>query len=169
MKGYKMIIDPLDQPSWRAAKLYCTQDGSFKVGLTSGCFDSLHYYHLTYLMRCAMVCDILLVGVDSDRKIRSEKGEDRPIVNERHRLAMVNALKCADMTFLVDSLEDIREMCNHVRPMFFFRNQEWLGKEEEVIIGDTNAQVIIVPDIEELTSTSDMIKRIQAQVKVKQQ
>lgn len=34
-----------------------------KIGLTSGCFDLIHYYHLRYLERCKANCDLLIVGV----------------------------------------------------------------------------------------------------------
>jgi cytidyltransferase-like protein len=167
-----MIIDLIDQMSVGSATLYCNRSNlGMKVGITSGCFDTLHYYHLIYLMRCKQFVDVLIVGVDSDRKIRSEKGKLRPIVNERHRLAMVNALKCVDACFILDDLEQFAHVCNlfitnarREENAFVFKNQEWLGKEEDVIVGNTDAQVVIVPDIEELTSTSEMIKKIEKQV-----
>lgn len=164
-----MIVDLTDPMSVEAAKLYCSKPDVLRVGVTSGCYDSLHYYHLVYLLRCKQLCDVLIVGVDSDRKIQDEKGDDRPIVNERHRLAMVNALKCVDACFILDSLDQFWDMCTtfiHRREYgYVFRNQEWIGKEKEVVVGDSEARVIIVPDIEELTSTSEMVRKIQAQVK----
>lgn len=164
-----MIVDLTDPMSVDAVKLYCEKPDVLRVGVTSGCFDSLHYYHLVYLLRCKQMCNVLIVGVDSDRKIRDEKGEDRPIVNERHRLAMVNALKCVDACFILDSLDQFGDMCNtFIRKKEYglvFRNQEWLGREKEVITGQSHARVVIVPDIEELTSTSEMVKKIQAQIK----
>ena len=171
-----VIIDLADQMSVDATIAYCSEENNFlKIGITSGCFDSLHYYHLVYLMRCKAVVDILVVGVDSDRKIREEKGPDRPIVNERHRLMMVNALKYVDACFVLEDLKQFGEMCNrfiNFRPKEFgyvFRNQEWLGREKEVIIGNTHAQVVIVPDIEELTSTSEMVRKIEEQIKKREQ
>lgn len=35
------------------------------VGVTSGCFDLFHFYHLRYLERCKALCGFLIVGVDS--------------------------------------------------------------------------------------------------------
>ena len=126
-----MIVDLADQMSITSAVMYCDYDRMKKsVGVTSGCFDALHYYHLVYLMRCAQQCEILVVGVDSDRKIRAEKGELRPIVNERHRLTMVNALKCVDACFILDDLDQFGEMCTtFIGPRtpeksFVFRNHQ---------------------------------------------
>ena len=162
-----MIVDLTDEMSVLATKLYCGKEDVLNVGVTSGCFDALHYYHLVYLQRCKQLCNVLIVGVDSDRKIREEKGETRPIVNERHRLSMVNALKCVDACFILDSLPQFGEICDmFIRGKEYgrvFRNQEWVGREDEVVTGSSNARVIIVPDIEELLSTSDMVKKIQSQ------
>lgn len=47
-----------------------------KIGLTSGCFDLIHYYHLRYLERCKANCDLLIVGVDSDSLVEMNKKED---------------------------------------------------------------------------------------------
>ena len=52
-----MIVEP------KEIKFIKTLEGQ-RVGLTSGCFDLLHFYHLHYLLRCHALCDVLLVGVD---------------------------------------------------------------------------------------------------------
>jgi len=45
------------------------------VGITSGCFDLTHNYHLNYFLRCRRLCDILIVGVDSDDLVRKTKAK----------------------------------------------------------------------------------------------
>lgn len=68
------------------------------VGLTSGCFDLVHFYHLRYLERCKSLCDILIVGVDSDLLVYANKNK-YPVIPEHHRLTMIDALKCVDIAF----------------------------------------------------------------------
>ena len=159
-----MIIDLTDQMSVEAVKLYCGKETVLRVGITSGCFDMFHFLHLHYLQRCKQLCDVLIVGVDSDRKVRDDKGEERPIVNERHRLAIINALKCVDACFILDSLDKLGDICDtFIRKKeygYVFRNQEWEGRESEVIVGNSNARVIIVPDVEDTTSTTELINKI---------
>jgi cytidyltransferase-like protein len=166
-----MIIDLKDPVSVEAARLYCGKNGVLRIGITSGCFDTFHYYHLIFLERCKQLCDMLLVGVDSDRRISETKGPDRPVVNERHRLTIVNALKCVDACFILDSLPQFAKICDlFIRNKEYglvFRNQDWAGKEDEVEVGNSHARVVVVPDIEELTSTSDMIQKIEAKAKKK--
>jgi D-glycero-beta-D-manno-heptose 1-phosphate adenylyltransferase len=60
-----------------------------RVVLTSGSFDLIHLGHVKYLARAKELGDVLVVGVDSDDKIRRRKGEDRPLVPQEERLEML--------------------------------------------------------------------------------
>jgi rfaE bifunctional protein nucleotidyltransferase chain/domain len=60
-----------------------------KVVLTSGSFDIIHEGHSMYLEAARGMGDFLIVGVDSDEKIRARKGPHRPAVPESERLRMV--------------------------------------------------------------------------------
>ena len=59
------------------------------VVLTSGSFDILHEGHSLYLEAAREAGDFLIVGVDSDEKVRARKGPSRPAVPEEERLRMV--------------------------------------------------------------------------------
>jgi D-glycero-beta-D-manno-heptose 1-phosphate adenylyltransferase len=61
----------------------------FKVVLTSGSFDILHEGHSMYLEAARQFGDFLIVGLDSDEKIRARKGDNRPVVPQMERLRMV--------------------------------------------------------------------------------
>jgi rfaE bifunctional protein nucleotidyltransferase chain/domain len=61
----------------------------FKTVLTSGSFDIIHEGHSMYLEAARQFGDFLIVGVDSDAKIRQRKGERRPVVPQMERLRMV--------------------------------------------------------------------------------
>jgi D-glycero-beta-D-manno-heptose 1-phosphate adenylyltransferase len=60
-----------------------------KVVLTSGTFDILHEGHSMYLEAARRFGDFLIVGIDSDEKVRQRKGPWRPAVPESERLRMV--------------------------------------------------------------------------------
>ena len=53
-----------------------------KVVATNGCFDILHVGHVRYLKKSKTFGDVLIVGLNSDKSVRSIKGEGRPINNE---------------------------------------------------------------------------------------
>src|SRR5580692_964331 len=60
-----------------------------RVVLTSGSFDIIHEGHSMYLEAARRFGDFLIVGLDSDEKIRGRKGPDRPAVPQMERLRMV--------------------------------------------------------------------------------
>lgn len=78
------------------------QRGSKVIGFTSGVFDLLHPGHISYLSEARKLCDLLIVGVNSDRSVKANKGEDRPVCSELDRAAVVAALSSVDCVFIFD-------------------------------------------------------------------
>lgn len=72
-----------------------------KIVLATGTFDLFHYEHLKYLEGAKKQGDILVVGVKND-KCAGLKGDGRPIIKEEHRIAIIDAIKYVDYSFLVD-------------------------------------------------------------------
>ena len=76
---------------------------------TNGCFDILHIGHIKMLQYARSLGDNLIVGIDSDRRVKELKGESRPINNQDDRREFLLALSCVNDVFIFDSKE---EMCN---------------------------------------------------------
>jgi D-glycero-beta-D-manno-heptose 1-phosphate adenylyltransferase len=76
-----------------------------RVVLTSGSFDLIHLGHVKYLTRAKQLGDLLVVGVDSDDKIRRRKGPGRPMVPERERLELLAHQRPVDLLYLKDESE----------------------------------------------------------------
>jgi rfaE bifunctional protein nucleotidyltransferase chain/domain len=70
------------------------------VVLVSGCYDLLHFGHVSFLNKCKEGGHILVVGVNSDELVRSQKGKDRPILPENDRAFLVSNLKSVDYAFI---------------------------------------------------------------------
>ena len=77
-----------------------------KVGFTNGCFDIVHYGHVTYLNDARKRCDRLIVGLNSDSSVRILKGESRPVHDEDSRAAVLAALGSVDMVALFGAQEE---------------------------------------------------------------
>jgi D-glycero-beta-D-manno-heptose 1-phosphate adenylyltransferase len=71
-----------------------------RVVLTSGSFDLIHLGHVKYLAKAKEFGDVLVVGVDSDAKIRRRKGEDRPMVPQDERLELLAHQRPVDLIYL---------------------------------------------------------------------
>jgi D-beta-D-heptose 7-phosphate kinase/D-beta-D-heptose 1-phosphate adenosyltransferase len=88
----------------------------YKIVLTSGSFDLIHLGHVKYLARAKEFGGILVVGVDSDAKIRRRKGDDRPMVPEAERLEMLAYQRPVDMIYLKDDDEARWALIKAVEP-----------------------------------------------------
>lgn len=72
------------------------------IGFTNGCFDVLHFGHLTVLDYTFGKCDRLIVGINSDASVRRIKGRNRPHNPERERAAMVASLAPVDCVVIFE-------------------------------------------------------------------
>ncbi len=71
-----------------------------RIVLTSGSFDLIHLGHVKYLAKAKEFADVLVVGVDSDTKIRRRKGPDRPMVPEAERMELLAHQRPVDLVYL---------------------------------------------------------------------
>ena len=107
------LMESLDQLH---AKVEHLKGIGLKIVLTSGSFDLVHLGHVKYLARAKEQGDVLVVGVDSDAKIRSRKGEDRPLVPERERLEMLAHQRPVDLLYLKPEEEERWALIKAVEP-----------------------------------------------------
>ncbi|UIE38754.1 D-glycero-beta-D-manno-heptose 1-phosphate adenylyltransferase [Leptodesmis sichuanensis] len=74
---------------------------------TNGCFDLLHAGHVRYLKAARALGKTLVIGLNSDRSVRTIKPQPaslppRPIVPEAQRAEVLAALKAVDGVVLFD-------------------------------------------------------------------
>ncbi|MBT5855051.1 D-glycero-beta-D-manno-heptose 1-phosphate adenylyltransferase [bacterium] len=80
---------------------YC-RDKSLKVVFTNGCFDILHVGHVTYLEEARALGDVLIVGMNTDTSVKTNKGPDRPINTDSDRAKVLGSLRAVDAVVLFD-------------------------------------------------------------------
>lgn len=97
-----------------------------KVILATGTFDLFHYEHLKYLEGAKKQGDILVVAIKNN-KCAGLKNPSRPIIDEKHRIAIVDAIQYVDYSFLVnyDSSITIEVQADNKS------QQEWLAIFQE--------------------------------------
>lgn len=71
-----------------------------RIVLTQGTYDMVHIGHARYFEEAKKHGDILVIGVDSDEKVRARKGPERPVVPQEERLEMVAHLRPVDIVVL---------------------------------------------------------------------
>jgi rfaE bifunctional protein nucleotidyltransferase chain/domain len=103
----------------------------YEVVLTSGSFDLIHLGHVKYLVRAKEFGGVLVVGVDSDAKIRSRKGEDRPMVPEQERLELLAHQRPVDLIYLKDDDDGRWDLIKAVRPHVLVVSEDNSYTDEE--------------------------------------
>ncbi len=68
----------------------------------NGSYDIIHIGHVIGLFESKKQGDVLIVGLNSDKSVKSYKGPSRPINPEKMRLRMLAALSCVDYVFPFD-------------------------------------------------------------------
>ena len=67
-----------------------------KVVWTNGCFDILHRGHVELFKHARSLGDYLVVGVDTDERVKASKGQARPFNNIEDRVAMLQSIRHID-------------------------------------------------------------------------
>lgn len=67
-----------------------------KIVITNGCFDILHPGHISYLKKSKQLGDILIVLINTDKSVKTNKGNKRPINNLVFRQRMISELSSVD-------------------------------------------------------------------------
>lgn len=91
-----------------------------KIGFTSGTFDLLHGGHLTYLKRSKKICDVLIVGINSDASVKAYKSPKRPIISESQRVALIDCLKVVDYSFIFNEKNNHQNI-KMLKPDFYLK------------------------------------------------
>jgi rfaE bifunctional protein nucleotidyltransferase chain/domain len=132
----------------------------FKVVLTSGSFDVIHEGHSMYLEAARQFGDFLIVGLDSDEKIRGRKGENRPVVPQMERLRMVTHQRGVGMVTLKHVHHPKWALIKAVRPDVLVATEETYTQEEITELEATYCGRVKVLERMATVSTSARLREI---------
>ena len=104
---------------------------------TNGCFDILHRGHIELFKYAKSLGDELCVGIDSDEKVKLDKGSDRPINNLQDRMEMLQSIKYIDMVVSFSSTEALSNSIEWYKPDIMVIGSDWKGKK---VIGQEHAR-----------------------------
>ncbi len=131
-----------------------------KIVLTQGTYDMLHIGHARYFENAKRHGDILVVGVDSDEKVRERKGPERPVVPESERLEMVAHLRPVDIVVLKPLKAPKWNLIKTVKPDVLIATRETYTKKQIKQLKEFCREVVVL-DPQATTSTSAKIRKLQ--------
>lgn len=133
------------------------------VVTTNGCFDVLHVGHVRYLTQTKSYADYSIVLLNSDKSIRSIKGEGRPINNENDRAEVLNALSCVDYVVLFDE-DSPGELLGEIKPDVHTKGADYsvetLPEAEIILKNGGRIEFITFVEGKSSSNTIEAMKRL---------
>ncbi len=136
----------------------CKQLG-LKIVLTSGSFDLFHIGHSRYLERAKEKGDVLVVGVDSDEKVKKKKGPHRPVVSQQERMEILCHCRHVDMVFLKEFKNPKWHLIKAVQPDILIATKRVYKEEDLVDLRDHCGEIVLL-ESQATTSTTAKIRRV---------
>ncbi len=93
--------------------------------MVNGTFDIVHRGHIEMLNYAKSLGDRLLVAIDTDRRVKELKGDQRPINDQYDRSFLLNNLKCVDEVWLFDSKEELISIMESYKPDVYVKGSDW--------------------------------------------
>ena len=106
---------------------------------TNGCFDVIHRGHIEMMQYAKSLGDKLYVGIDSDIKVKNDKGDDRPFNKEEDRKFILESLACVDEVIVFDSPDDLKENIKNISPKYLVVGGDWKNKR---VVGSEYAEEV---------------------------
>ena len=124
---------------------------------TNGTFDILHPGHIQLFKVAKELGDMVIVGTDTDEKIKKDKGFDRPINDLCYRVAMLEAIKYIDAVHTFDTRSELEGLIQMYNPDILLIGDDW--RYGDVVGREYAKEVRFLPRVGGYAS-SNTIKRI---------
>ena len=101
-----------------------------KIVFTNGCFDLLHYGHISYLEKAKSLGDFLIIGINTNSSVKRLKGNKRPFNTLEHRKKILESLRFVDLVIPFE--EDTPEaLIKKVSPDILVKGADY--KKENIV------------------------------------
>ena len=113
---------------------------------TNGCFDIVHRGHIELFKYAKSLGDKLVVGIDSDKKVKLDKGQDRPINCVEDRKFILESIRHVDKVLIFES----------TKPDIMVIGSDWKNKP---VIGQKYTKKLLFFDRIGNYSTTEILKQ----------
>ena len=96
---------------------------------TNGCFDVLHRGHIELFKFAKLQGNHLVVGLDSDEKVKRDKGSDRPLNTFEDRKEVLLSIRYIDDVWYFDSRNGLVELIKKYQPDVMVIGSDWKGRD----------------------------------------
>ena len=130
--------------------------------LVTGVFDVLHPEHQQFLAKAKVLADLLVVGLESDLRVRQLKGQDRPANSATQRSSNLKKWGLADHIFVLPedfAQAQVRQhLLEQLQPDFLAvsSNTPFLEVKQKMM-ATIGGQVVVVHQFNPQISSSQLI------------
>jgi D-beta-D-heptose 7-phosphate kinase/D-beta-D-heptose 1-phosphate adenosyltransferase len=133
-----------------------------KTVWVNGCFDILHPGHIELFKIAKSLGDRLIVGIDTDEKIKHDKGPKRPINALSFRKTMLESIRYIDVVVAFDTNEELSGLIELYSPDVLIVGSDWKrGK----VVGSEHAKSVRFLNRVGSYSTTEIIRKIKNEFK----
>jgi D-beta-D-heptose 7-phosphate kinase/D-beta-D-heptose 1-phosphate adenosyltransferase len=126
-----------------------------KVVWINGCFDVLHYGHFKLIQYASSFGGKLVIGIDSDERVKQLKGEDRPFHTQQQREYNLRQIRGVGDVIVFHTEDELRNTLEKLKPTIFVIGSDYMNKP---IIGGEWAKEIKFFDRIEGFSTTKLLE-----------
>jgi rfaE bifunctional protein nucleotidyltransferase chain/domain len=148
------------EPNRLIARVAIARKHGARIVLANGCFDVLHVGHIRYLEGAKALGDVLVVGVNADEQVRSQKGEGRPLVPERERAEIIASIRAVDFVTIFTE-PTVEALLLSLRPDVHAKGTDYTEETvpERDVVRSYGGRVAIVGDPKD-HSSMEMVRKV---------
>ena len=123
----------------------------------NGCFDILHPGHIELFKVAKSLGDRLIVGIDTDDKVKRDKGIDRPVNPLYFRKTMLESIKYIDVVLPFGTRIELENLIELYSPDILVVGSDWKNGD---VVGRQYAKEVRFFNRIDNYSTTNIISKI---------
>lgn len=134
-----------------------------KIVFTAGSWDLIHAGQCRYLEKAKSYGDILVVGVSSNNAIRTVKGPNKPILDEKIRAEMLTFLRSVDFVTILPEPSCVPTLGLLKPDTYITVEEDWTSEYKESkeykTVTKYGGEVLVIPRQSTSVSTTQILQR----------
>jgi rfaE bifunctional protein nucleotidyltransferase chain/domain len=123
----------------------------------NGCFDILHRGHIELFKFAKTLGDYLVVGIDSDSRVKDLKGDLRPVNNQEDRKFFLESIKFIDEVVVFETEQQLVEKIGILKPDIMIVGSDY--KEKRVVGAENVKKLVFFERIGDYSTTKILEKK----------
>lgn len=117
----------------------------------NGCFDVLHHAHFKMIEFASTFGELVVIGIDSDRRVKELKGNDRPFHSEEERKYNLERIKGVSKVIIFDSEILLDAAIKTFKPDVFVIGSDY--KDKKIIGSEHSKSMVYFNRMEDFSTT----------------